>query len=221
MDPLPKVLKVAGILCVVLLLGLAVGWFGTRGAAPKHPTPAPAPVQPVESSPAHAAPPPPVNILEAAMSNTIPQIAPTDAPPEIVASTNWENRVDKILGSTASDGDKARQLLALFPTLPEEGKVEAAQHLTNLTPDQDFQSLRPFMTNSALPEAVMDVLLAGLLNRPNSLKLPMLLDMAQTEGHPKATEAKDMLTLFLQEDNGKDWGKWESRIQQWVKDNPD
>jgi len=134
---------------------------------------------------------------------------------------DWEQKVDEILGSDSPDPDKARQLLEMFPTLPADGQEEVAQHLANLVPDQDFGLMRPYLTNSALPEDVLDVLLDDVLNRPNSLKLPALLDVARSAQHPKAAEAKDFLELFIEEDYGDDWEKWQAGIEQWLKANPD
>jgi hypothetical protein len=68
---------------------------------------------------------------------------------------------------------------------------------------------------------VLDFLLDDVLNRPNSLKLPALLDVARNAQHPKAAEAKNFLTLFIEEDYGSDWDKWQTGIEAWLKANPD
>ena len=94
--------------------------------------------------------------------------------------------------------------------LPADGQEEVARHLTNLVPDQDYGLMRGYLTNAALPEEVLDVLLDDVLNRPNSLKLPALLEVARNAQHPKAAEAKDFLELFLEEDYGNDWDKWQA-----------
>jgi hypothetical protein len=133
----------------------------------------------------------------------------------------WEDKVDDILGSTNSDPEKAKQMLEMFPQLPEDGQEEVARHLSNLLPDQDYGLMRNYLTNASLPETVLDVLLDDVLNRPNSLKLPALLEIARTEQHPKAAEAKDFLELFLEEDYGNDWDKWRAGMEQWLKENPD
>ena len=109
----------------------------------------------------------------------------------------------------------------MFLTLPADGQEEVAQHLANLVPDQDFGLMHPYLTNSSLPEDVLDVLLDDVLNRPNSLKLPALLDMARSPQHPKAAEAKDFLELLLDEDYGDDWEKWQTKMNEWLKENPD
>ena len=41
--------------------------------------------------------------------------------------------------------------------------------------------------------------------------------------HPDASEAKDLLELFLDPDEeyGNDWNKWQTKMAQWLKENPD
>jgi hypothetical protein len=156
-----------------------------------------------------------------------PSQSPTDDGPMGASSTPtnlvpaWEDKVDDILGSAKSDPDKAKQMLAMFPQLPADGQEEVARHLSNLVPDQDYGALRAYLTNASLPAAVLDILLGDVLNRPNSLKLPALLDVARTPQHPKAGEAKDFLELFLEEDYANDWDKWQAKMDEWLKANPD
>jgi hypothetical protein len=135
--------------------------------------------------------------------------------------SGWEDKVDEILGSTSPDADKAKQMIEMFPTLPTDGQEEVARHLSNLLPDQDYGLMRSFLTNPSLPESVLDILLGDVLNRPNSLKLPALLEVARDAQHPKAAEAKDFLQLFLEQDYGSDWDKWQAGMEQWLKANPD
>jgi hypothetical protein len=59
------------------------------------------------------------------------------------------------------------------------------------------------------------------LNRPNKLKLPVLVEVARDPANPKAGEAKDLLELYLEEDYGADWNIWVQKVEQWLKDNPD
>jgi hypothetical protein len=135
--------------------------------------------------------------------------------------SDWESKVDEILSSTGSDADKAKQMVEMFPTLPPEGKEEVVRHLTNLLPDQDYGLMRSFLIDASLPENVLDFLLDDVLNRPNGLKLPALLEVARNAQHPKAAEAKNFLTLFIEEDYGSDWDKWQTGVDAWLKANPD
>ena len=159
-----------------------------------------------------------------------PQTRPAAAPGPGVgftaAATNqvpdWEEKVDAILtADNDTDAQKAKKMLELFPLLSGDAQEEVAHHLSNLTPDEDYASFGQYLTNTALSEDVLDVLLEDVLNRPNSIKLPMLLEVARDPSNPKAAEAKDVLELFLEEDYGNDWAKWQAKTVQWLKDNPD
>jgi len=218
-----KILGGIGFLAAVVVLAI---WLGSKGSAPVDNQPSTAPVEQAANSvpeePKHdpffttEARPSPREI--AANPNPTPAPAPVPDPNVL---TNWEDRIDQILTSDGEDPAKAKQMLEMFPRLPEDGQVEVAQHLSNLTPDQDYTQLSKLLTNDALPESVLDVLLADTLNRPNSLKLPSLLEVARDPQNPKAGEAKDLLQLFLDQDYGTDWDAWQSQMQTWLKDNPD
>jgi hypothetical protein len=112
-------------------------------------------------------------------------------------------------------------MLEMFPQLSPEAQEEVAHHLSNLVPDEEYAPLGNYLTNAALPEAVLDVFLEDVFNRPNSVKLPRLLEIASNPQHPKAAESKDVLELFLEEDYGTDWNKWRTKMDEWLKNNPD
>jgi len=165
-----------------------------------------------------------------------PQPIPSNQMPVIARATNenpaapkvapgqmadWDEKVSDVLGAEDDEKDKAKKLIDMFPHLPPEGQEEVAHHLSNLVADEDYAPLSNFVTNSALPEAVLDVFVEDVFNRPNAIKLPVLLDIAQDPQHPRASEAKDVLELFLEEDFGSDWTKWHAKMEKWLKDNPD
>lgn len=144
----------------------------------------------------------------------VPKVAPGQM-------ADWDEKVSDVLGAEGDEKDKAKKLVEIFPNLPPEGQEEVAHHLSNLVADEDYAPLSNFATNSALPEAVLDVFVEDVFNRPNAIKLPVLLDIAQDPQHPRASEAKDVLELFLEEDFGSDWTKWHAKMEKWLKDNPD
>jgi hypothetical protein len=146
---------------------------------------------------------------------------PAPAPVTTNLVTQWEEKLDEILENKQDEAGKARQLLELFPRLPADGQEEVAQHLSNLVSDEQYPELSQHLTNFALPEAVLDVLLSDALNRPNRLKLPALLGVARDARNPKAAEAKDLLELYLDEDYGSNWGTWQQKMDDWLKNNPD
>jgi hypothetical protein len=135
---------------------------------------------------------------------------------------DWEEKVDAILtADNDTDSQKAKKMLELFPLLSGDAQEEVAHHISNLISDEDYAAFGNYLTNKSLSEDVLDVLLEDVLNRPNSIKLPMLLEVARDPQNPKAAEAKDVLELFLEEDYGNDWAKWQVETTKWLKDNPD
>jgi len=217
-----KFLIGTGILVAIVLAGVLVGWLGGRVSTSSGNN------LPVANSAANSnilasttphvptpEPPPVVNVPQPAVTPAAPAAAATNV------TADWEDKIDTILGNDDDDTNKVKELFALFPTLPEDGQDEAAQHLSNLVSDEDYAPLGELLKNPKLPEAVLDTLMADVLNRPNAIKLPMFLDLARNPDHPKAEESKDMLELYLDENYGNDWNKWQEKMVEWLKENPD
>jgi hypothetical protein len=212
MSSTPKILAMLAII-VVVAAAIWVGLFLGRGPS---------------SEPA----PPPVDETQPTKTNTFftrpgtrsraTNVAVAEVP---VANTNlmadWEDRVDQILGDDSEVEEKARKMLELFPHFPEAGQVETAQHISNLLADEDYRKFGSYLTNPKTPVSVQDVILADVLNRPNEIKLPLLLETARNSENAKAAEAKEMLELYLEDDYGTDWKKWEQEMEKWLKENPD
>ena len=215
-----KGLKILGVIGAVLIVGVFMGWLATRKATS---TVEPLGTQASSSSivstdrvpffSTNSRPRPPET-----SGKKLPE---TSSSPSIEIISNWEDKLEDILGSEVEEPAKARQLLALFPHLPDAGQVEVAQHLSNLVADEDYAPLGKLLTDRKESEAVLDVLMVDVLNRPNALKLPLLLEVAREQDHAKAAEAKDLLELYLEQDYGSDWNKWQATLEQWLKDNPD
>jgi len=219
MHTFSKGLRILGIVGAILVIGVSLGWWVTRKTVSTEPSISA--ISPSNSVRTDRLPFFPTNSrarpAEASI-NHVPR-APSSANTNLIS--NWEDKLEDILGSDADEPVKAQQLLALFSRLPEDGQVEVAQHLSNLVSDEAYGPLGKFLTDSKLSEPVLDVLLVDLLNRPNAVKLPLLLEVARDSQHSKAAEAKDLLELYLEEDYGADWNKWQSKLDQWLKDNPD
>jgi hypothetical protein len=224
MSKFEKVLKIAAVIVAVVLIGVVLGWLGGRGKPMPQLPPTPTTGETAANTSTNGKDAP-SSLKKAAKSRPhLPQnnLAASVATQPANLMTNWEDKLDQILGGEGNDADKAKEMLAMFPNLPEDGQAEVAQHLSNLTPDENYTGLGQYLTNSTVSEAVLDVLLADLLNRPNSVKLPMLYEVArQGDQNPKASDAKDILQLYLDEDYGDNWQQWQAKMEQWLKDNPD
>src|SRR6267378_2181707 len=175
MSKFSKILAGIGILAAVVVVGVLVGYWASS-SGPTSPT--------VTANPAATEQPgarttkvdPAISMVQP----PVPKPKPLPAiPPPTAAATNlvpdWEEKVDAILTSDDPDPEKAKKMLAMFPLLSGDAQEEVAHHLSNLTPDEDYAAFGSYLTNSTLSEAVLDVLLEDVLNRPNSTKLPMLL----------------------------------------------
>jgi hypothetical protein len=220
MSKFSNVLKVMAGLAGVVLIGLLLGWLGSSGRHASAPPPVPVPAAADTEDKTGFSPPPITSSSQPAEPITNENPATVAAPPSGLI-TNWSDKLDEILTSNAEEADKAKQLLEMFPHLSEEAQVEVAGHLANLLPDKDYLALAKYLADPKMPESVLEVLLGDALNRPNSVKLPLLLEVARQSDHPKAGEAKDILELFLEEDHGKNWDQWQAKLEQWLKDNPD
>jgi hypothetical protein len=177
--------------------------------------------QPEPSAPVQAQSNVQIVVPEEVAAPALPFLGTTSTnyvPPPPLERIQWEQQIDDILLSEAESADKGRQLLDLFPRLPPEAQIEAAPHLANLTTDEDFVALSPWLTNATTPQAVLEVLVGDLLNRPNRVKLPLLVAIARVHDHPSAAEAKQVLETMLGEDFGDDWLKWEAAVQAWLKE---
>lgn len=221
-----KILVAAAILGGIVVVGIVVG--SLAGRAPQ-PGSAASPQRTNTSRPDDHTPftyvarnsTPAASNRSAGSPVAAAPIVTNAATAETNAAPTWEDLIDDILQANTDDATQMKQLLALYPQVPEEGQVEVAQHLANLASDQDYGPVRQILTNAETPEDVTDVLLADVLNRPNAIKLPTLLDIARNPQHPNAEEAKDLLSLYLDEDYGDAWNRWQQAMETWLKENPD
>ena len=247
-DNSPGGIRPGVILAVVAVVGILIagkfaGWFGgrTQSAQDAAAGQAATEVEPAQPQTAPAGGSRFTPGVRSPSPGTDPRIAsvpgaasaapgarsPTTPPGALAAGDpaagemDWNDKLDSILGSNDDEALKAEQLLKLWPTLPEDGQVEAMQHISNLLPDEKFSLLTQTLTNAATSEAVLDIILGDALNRPNALKLPSLLEVAKIPGHPKAEEAREILEVFVDHDYGTDWAQWDKAVKDWLKENPD
>lgn len=220
------------VLAAIVGVGVGVGFLAGRTSSTPPPAANADDSSPgsarVTTAPPHSDTPKPTTTFAERTSAPV-EIAPTSQPIHVLAAstnvtgsdTNWEDKIDDIVGSDDADTNKVKQLFALFPNLPPDGQEEVVQHLSNLVDDEDYAPLGDLLKNAKLPEGVLDELLADVLNRPNNVKLPLLLDVASNSDHAKHDEAKDLLELYLGDDYGSDWGEWGKHLTNWLQQNPE
>jgi hypothetical protein len=216
MSNMVKVVRVLGVLVLAGGVGVFIGWMKSRDGD----------IQPV-AMPA-ASNQPTVDIAPVAMTEEPP---PTNKPSRrtrlkpapdspLPGTAEWEKQLDEVLLSDIDPNLKADRILAMIPTAPSNAQVELTQHLVNMVQDDHYDGAAQLLTNSTTPAAVSTVLMNDLLNRNNTLKLPMLLAVASDGDHPLKDQARDMLELLIQEDDGTNWDQWAASISTWLQNNP-
>ena len=217
-----KVIRVLAVLILAGVIGVLIGWMQSRGgvAAPiavsartNLPQIEIAPVVTEESKPTNT------SRVAAHFERRHTSASATPAEPR-QENKEWEKQLDDVLLSDADANAKADKILALIPTAPASAQVELSQHLVNMVQDDHYDGAAQLLTNSATPAGVSTVLMNDLLNRNATLKLPMLLAVARDSDHPLNGQARDMLELLLQEDNGTNWDQWGTSINTWLQNNP-
>ncbi len=212
-----KILMAAGFVVLAVMAGGMIGWWGGQGWG-DNPPPVAITAPPSSGPPVN--PPPAIPKPAAQVASTPTPIQVPDVKP-VTDDTNWEDKVQTILDSEAEDEEKVKLLFALFPTLPEDGQVAVAEHLANLVDDEHYAPLGQLLKDARLPTSVLDVIMNDALSRPDSMKLPLMLDIAQNPEHAKAADAKDVLETYLDNDYGNDWPQWQQKLKVWLKENPD
>ncbi len=137
-----------------------------------------------------------------------------------VVATNWSGQLNQVLISGSAPSDQGNTLLAMLPQMPAEGQIDVAQHASRLLPDTSFASFGSQLTNAATPAAVRRVVFADLLSRPNSVKLPWLIEVARSPVDNQSGEALLILKSILREDYATDWNAWRDRSLIWMMENP-
>jgi hypothetical protein len=233
-----RAFKIIALVGGMVCLGILLGWWGSRSPDAPAPRVVPEPEATIPPAPRESTQVPPAIVRSAPQSAPV-ESPPSPAPPIVPVATNgvaliatnaanttnvvtdWEERLDAILTAETEEPAKANELVQLFPRLPEEGKIEVALHLSNLLEDEDFLPFGRYLLDASQPEEVLEVLMTDVLNRPDSIKLPLLLDVARMPEHPNAEEARDLLELYLEEDYGENWDVWRAKMEEYLRENPD
>lgn len=144
-----------------------------------------------------------------------PQAADEAAVDE-VPTQPWEEVINKILESDEENQRVATHLLGLLPTLPPDGQVEAVQHMVNLTDDESYQNAAAVLLNPATAEDVAEVIYSDVLNRPNTVKLPVMVSILRTPGHRKRDDSLSTLQILFGEDLGDNPEAWNAAVQNYL-----
>ncbi len=192
---------------ITLILAVVAGvgvWIISRDEPVPAPRPASTPQTAAVTAKPQAAPPP---------ADTSPEPRPfAQVTPETVPRAD-EEKIDAWLTGFDDTNETAAAILAGWNQLSEPGRTAAAPHLLNLVPDDRFESLARILLDPATNNHVKDILFAGILNRDDALKWPLILRVMEQKNHPRSQDARNMLTVVLGQDLGDDWPRWRELLQ--------
>jgi hypothetical protein len=130
----------------------------------------------------------------------------------------WARAMDNILREHSDVAVKSQRILELLPKLPTALQSEAAQHLVNFATDEKPDPvLRPLLEKSADASA-QGVLLLGLLQRIDTVRLPALLQIARDDQHARGADALRYLAFIMEEDHGTYWAAWERAVERRLRE---
>jgi hypothetical protein len=125
----------------------------------------------------------------------------------------WAEAIDTVLRDDGEVTAKSRRMLQLIPHLPPALQAEAAQHLVNFATDAAPGAVVEPLLDSRIDPSAHGVLLLGLLQRADRIRLPTLLQIARSPEHAKCADALQYLHFLLESDDPADSPAWEGRIE--------
>ena len=144
----------------------------------------------------------------------VEEIDPTGE--NVMLDQPWEKAINNLLGSDNENDQVAASLAAMVPTLPLEGQVEAVQHMVNLLDDEEYGLAQNMVLNPGLHPELSEVLFSDVIARPNRVKLPVLVMLVDSPGHPLRMEAHTSLQEVLGQDLGDAPTSWAQPVQDFL-----
>jgi len=134
----------------------------------------------------------------------------TPSPPD----ETWQAAINSILTDDAEPVVLSKRLAVALPGMPLEGQLEAAQHMVNLLGDEEYVTAESIYFHSGMPEQVRRLVFEDFMNRPNALKLPLLVRTLREYGHPLRGEALENLQVYIGRDEGDDPNRWDAAVRE-------
>jgi hypothetical protein len=129
----------------------------------------------------------------------------------------WSQVIDTVLRDNSDAREKSRRMLQMLPHLQAALQAEAAQHLVNFATDSAPENVVEPLLNASTDHSAQGVLLLGLLQRADKIRLPALLQIARNSEHAKHADALRYLHFLLESDDPADSAAWEARIEARLK----
>ena len=149
-------------------------------------------------------------------SGTLTATRPASALHTQPSAEAWLQAIDTILHEDGDVTEKAKRMSQLYSHLPAELQTECAQHLVNFSTDTSPEPLLEPLLNEKGNATAQGVLLLGLLQRADKVRLPVLVKIASNPNHPLTGQALQYLQFLLETDHGLDWDRWQEAVQRRI-----
>jgi len=130
----------------------------------------------------------------------------------------WSGAIDTILRDESDVREKSKRMAQLYHHLPASLQTECAQHLVNFATDASPEPIVEPLLSEHSNATAQGVLLLGLLQRADKIRLPVLLKIASNPNHPRTGEALQYLQFLLEADHGLDWDRWQEAVQKRISE---
>lgn len=116
-----------------------------------------------------------------------------------------------LIVAEVEDAEVVAELIRRLPSQKGTGQQHVvASHIANLTDSEDYAEIeRLILDHDALESAALDVLLADLHLREESVKLPVFANVSMHADHPAFSEAFASLRTYFEE-RGEDLESWQA-----------
>jgi hypothetical protein len=199
------ILVVAAVVIVLVFLVL-----------PSPPTPA-TPTSAAKHAPAGA----PAVTYSADLDNAAGAAAPdtSSALPSASSAMPWEDRLDALLTADTDNATMVRGMVSSMRDLPPEAQEEFVAHAVNLCEDEQYEMLARIYLDPRTPKPVSETIFNDALNRPDEIKLPLLVQTLRNATHPMSAEAREILEMYLDLQPGTvPPGGWDQAVAAYLKE---
>jgi hypothetical protein len=150
-----------------------------------------------------------------------PQVTNDTVDASTARTLTMEDKIYIVESSKLTASEKVDAYFVMFAKEDWEGQRKIAIAALKLVDDSHYAArVGKYLLNPQLDPRVLNVFMTATLKRNYSIKLPLLLELAQVDGHPFEDEARELLHSFLQQDNGTNWVQWNQTMQAFLSKNP-
>lgn len=205
MTPKTRLILIAA--SIVLIAALYFGWQ-YAGSSPD------APAVAEKSTP----PAPPTTEIQPLATRPQPLASMPGTPAtQLTTVEEGDEMIDAILRTDKEIPEMARDLHELVKKLNGEAQVNASQHLVNLTSDEDYNLIAPFLVDPKMNPDVIEVLFSDLMNRDRALQLPLFMNILKNPEHPQNEEVRNVMTILAGDDFENDFAAWDKWAAEELK----